>query len=103
MRCPRYQAWSEITTPDIPNVSEEKLKNLDEEGIIRIGAEVKSGDILSARSPQKARASYSEERLLRAIFGEKARDVKDTSLTMSHGKSGRIVGIKILTETRATN
>ncbi|MBU4348264.1 DNA-directed RNA polymerase subunit beta [Patescibacteria group bacterium] len=86
----------EITTPDIPNVSEEKLKNLDEEGIIRIGAEVKSGDILVGKiSPKGESELSSEERLLRAIFGEKARDVKDTSLTMSHGKSGRVVGIKI--------
>jgi len=86
----------EITTPDIPNVSEEKLKNLDEEGIIRIGAEVKSGDILVGKiSPKGESELTSEERLLRAIFGEKARDVKDTSLTMSHGKAGRIVGIKI--------
>ncbi len=86
----------EITTPDIPNVSEEKLKNLDEEGIIRIGAEVKSGDILVGKiSPKGESELTSEERLLRAIFGEKARDVKDTSLTMSHGKSGRVVGIKI--------
>ena len=86
----------EITTPDIPNVSEEKLKNLDEEGIIRIGVEVKSGDILVGKiSPKGESELTSEERLLRAIFGEKARDVKDTSLTMSHGKSGRIVGIKI--------
>ena len=86
----------EITTPDIPNVSEEKLKNLDEEGIVRIGAEVRSGDILVGKiSPKGESELTSEERLLRAIFGEKARDVKDTSLTMSHGKSGRIVGIKI--------
>ncbi|TSC95977.1 MAG: DNA-directed RNA polymerase subunit beta [Parcubacteria group bacterium Athens1014_26] len=86
----------EITTPDIPNVSEEKLKNLDEEGIIRIGAEVKSGDILVGKiSPKGESELTSEERLLRAIFGEKARDVKDTSLTMPHGKYGRVVGIKI--------
>ncbi len=86
----------EITTPDIPNISEEKLKNLDEEGIIRIGAEVRSGDILVGKiSPKGESELTSEERLLRAIFGEKARDVKDTSLTMPHGKSGRIVGIKI--------
>ncbi|MDD5431196.1 MAG: DNA-directed RNA polymerase subunit beta [Candidatus Pacebacteria bacterium] len=86
----------EITTPDIPNVSEDKLKNLDEEGIIRIGAEVKSGDILVGKiSPKGESELTSEERLLRAIFGEKARDVKDTSLTMPHGKYGRVVGIKI--------
>ncbi len=86
----------ELTTPDIPNVSEEKLKNLDEEGIIRIGAEVKSGDILVGRISPKGEAELtSEERLLRAIFGEKARDVKDNSLTMPHGKRGRVVNIKI--------
>ncbi len=86
----------EVTTPDIPNVSEEKLRNLDEEGIIRIGAEVKSGDILVGKiSPKGESELTSEERLLRAIFGEKARDVKDSSLTMPHGKYGRIVAIKI--------
>ena len=86
----------EITTPDIPNVSEEKLKNLNEEGIIRIGAEVEAGDILVGKISPKGEAELTaEERLLRAIFGEKARDVKDTSLTLPHGKRGRIVGIKI--------
>ncbi len=86
----------EVTTPDIPNVSEEKLKNLDEEGIVRIGAEVKAGDILVGKISPKGEAELtSEERLLRAIFGEKARDVKDTSLTLPHGKRGRIIGIKI--------
>ena len=91
----------EITTPDIPNVSEEKLKNLDEEGIIRIGAEVKSGDILVGKiSPKGESELSSEERLLKAIFGEKARDVKDTSLTLPHGKHGRVVGIKIFARER---
>ncbi len=86
----------EVTTPDIPNVSEEKLRNLDEEGIIRIGAEVRAGDILVGKiSPKGESELTAEERLLRAIFGEKARDVKDTSLTMPHGKYGRIVAIKI--------
>ena len=86
----------EITTPDIPNVSEDKLKNLDGEGIIGIGAEVKAGDILVGKiSPKGESELTAEERLLRAIFDEKARDVKDTSLTMSHGKSGRVIGIKI--------
>ena len=86
----------EMTTPDIPNVSEEKLKNLDEDGIIRIGAEVKAGDILVGKiSPKGESELTSEERLLRAIFGEKARDVKDTSLVLPHGKTGRIVNIKI--------
>ncbi len=86
----------EISTPDIPNVSEEKLKNLDEEGIVRIGAEVRSGDILVGKISPKGEADLtSEERLLQAIFGEKARDVKDTSLLLSHGKRGRVIGIKI--------
>ncbi len=86
----------EITTPDIPNISEDKLKNLDEEGIVRIGAEVSAGDILVGKiSPKGEVELTSEERLLRAIFGEKARDVKDTSLTIPHGKSGRIIGVKI--------
>ena len=91
----------EITTPDIPNVSEEKLKNLDEEGIIRIGAEVRSGDILVGKiSPKGESELTAEERLLRPIFGEKARDVKDTSLTMPHGKFGHVVGIKIFDRDR---
>ena len=91
----------EITTPDIPNVSEDKLKNLDEEGIIRIGAEVGPGDILVGKiSPKGESELTAEERLLRAIFGEKARDVKDTSLTMPHGKRGRVVGIKIFSRER---
>ncbi|MDP3764780.1 MAG: DNA-directed RNA polymerase subunit beta [bacterium] len=86
----------EITTPDIPNVSEEKLKDLDEEGIVRIGAEVGQGDILVGKISPKGEADLTaEERLLRAIFGEKARDVKDASLHLPHGKRGRVVGIKI--------
>ena len=86
----------EITTPDIPNVSEEKLRNLDEEGIIRIGAEVQDNDILVGKiSPKGESELTSEERLLRAIFGEKARDVKDASLTVPHGKKGRVIGVKI--------
>lgn len=86
----------EVTTPDIPNVSEDKLRNLDEEGIVRIGAEVRSNDILVGKiSPKGESELTSEERLLRAIFGEKARDVKDSSLTVSHGKKGRVIGVKI--------
>jgi len=86
----------EVTTMDIPNVSEEKLRNLNEEGIVRIGAEVKAGDILVGKISPKGEAELTaEERLLRAIFGEKARDVKDTSLTLPHGKRGRVVGVKI--------
>ena len=86
----------EITTCDIPNVSEEKLKNLDEEGIIRIGAEVGPNDILVGKiSPKGEMGLTAEERLLRAIFGEKARDIKDTSLLMEHGKRGRVIGVKV--------
>jgi len=86
----------EITTPDIPNVSEEKLKDLDEEGIIRIGAEVGPNDILVGKISPKGEADLTaEERLLKAIFGEKAREVKDTSLLMEHGKRGRVIGVKI--------
>jgi len=86
----------EVTTPDIPNVGEERLKDLDEEGIVRVGAEVGPNDILVGKiSPKGETDLTAEERLLQAIFGEKARDVKDTSKRMSHGKRGRIVGIKI--------
>jgi DNA-directed RNA polymerase subunit beta len=86
----------EVTTYDIPNRSEEKLKDLDPDGIVRIGAEVRSQDILVGKiSPKGESDLTAEERLLRAIFGEKSRDVKDTSLTLDHGKSGRVVGIKI--------
>jgi len=86
----------EITTPDIPNVGEDRLKDLDEEGIIRIGAELEAGDILVGKISPKGEVDLTaEERLLNAIFGEKARDVKDTSLTLPHGKKGRIIGIKI--------
>lgn len=91
----------EVTTHDIPNVSEEKLKNLDEDGVIRIGAEVRSGDILVGKISPKGESDLTpEEKLLRAIFGEKARDVKDTSLRLSHGKRGRVVGVKIFSRER---
>ncbi|MBU3901096.1 DNA-directed RNA polymerase subunit beta [Patescibacteria group bacterium] len=86
----------EVTTPDIPNVGEERLKDLDEEGIVRIGAEVGPNNILVGKISPKGEADLTaEERLLRAIFGEKARDVKDTSLRMPYGKRGRIIGIKV--------
>jgi len=86
----------EITTYDIPNVSETKLKDLDEEGVVRIGAEVGPNDILVGKISPKGEADLTaEERLLRAIFGEKAREVKDTSLMMEHGKRGRVVGVKV--------
>ncbi len=86
----------EIVTRDIPNVSEESLRHLDEEGIVRIGAEVKTGDILVGKiTPKGEQELSSEERLLRAIFGEKAKDVRDTSQRMSNGKHGKVVGVKI--------
>ncbi|MBI3442259.1 MAG: DNA-directed RNA polymerase subunit beta [Candidatus Sungbacteria bacterium] len=91
----------EITSADIPNVGEEKLRNLDEDGIVRIGAEVRSGDILVGKISPKGESDLTpEEKLLRAIFGEKARDVKDTSLRLPHGKRGRIVGIRIFSRER---
>ncbi len=86
----------EITTRDIPNVGEVKLKDLDEDGIVRVGAEVRENDILVGKITPKGETELTpEERLLRSIFAEKARDVKDTSLRMEHGKRGRIVGVKI--------
>ncbi len=86
----------EVTTPDIPNVSELKLRNLDEQGIIRIGAEVRPGDILVGKVTPKGETQLTpEERLLRSIFGEKAKDVKDTSLRLEAGKRGRIIGVKV--------
>ena len=86
----------EIVTADIPNVSEEKLKNLDEQGIVRIGAEVKSGDILVGKITPKGETDLSaEEKLLRAIFGEKARDVRDSSLYLQHGAHGKVVGVTV--------
>ena len=86
----------EVVTSDIPNVSEDKLKNLDSEGVIRIGAEVKSGDILVGKITPKGETELSaEEKLLRAIFGEKARDVRDSSLYLEHGEHGKVVDIKV--------
>ncbi len=86
----------EVTTRDIPNVGEIKLKDLDEEGIIRIGAEVRENDILVGKITPKGETELTpEERLLRSIFAEKARDVKDSSLRLPHGKRGRIIGVKI--------
>jgi len=86
----------EVTTSDIPNVGEEKLKDLDEEGVVRVGAEVGPNDILVGKISPKGEADLTaEERLLRAIFGEKARDVKDSSLLMPHGKRGRVVNVKV--------
>jgi DNA-directed RNA polymerase subunit beta len=86
----------EVTTRDIPNVGEARLKDLDEDGIIRVGAEVKEGDILVGKITPKGETELTpEERLLRSIFAEKARDVKDTSLKMDHGKKGRIIRVKV--------
>ncbi len=86
----------EMITNDIPNISEEKLKNLDENGIIRIGAEISSGDILVGKITPKGETTLSaEEKLLRAIFGEKAKDVRDSSLYLEHGEHGKVVDIKI--------
>ncbi len=86
----------EVITRDIANVSEESLKDLDESGVVRIGAEVRAGDILVGKiTPKGEQELSSEEKLLRAIFGEKARDVKDTSLRMPNGESGKVVGVKV--------
>ncbi len=85
----------ELTTYDIPNVAMERLNDLDPEGVVRVGAEVHSQDILVGKiSPKGESDLTAEERLLRAIFGEKSRDVKDTSLRLDYGKQGRVVGIK---------
>lgn len=86
----------EIVTRDIPNVSEESLRHLDEDGIVQLGSEVKPGDVLVGKiTPKGEQELSSEERLLRAIFGEKAKDVRDTSQRMSTGGGGKVVGVKI--------
>jgi len=91
----------EIVTRDISNVGEDKLKDLDEDGIIRLGAEVKSGDILVGKITPKGESDLTaEERLLRSIFGEKARDVKDTSLYLQHGEYGKVIDVKIFSRDR---
>ena len=88
----------EQITRDIPNLGEDVLRNLDEDGIVRIGAEVRSGDILVGKVTPKGEAELTpEERLLRAIFGEKAREVRDTSLRVPHGEGGIVVDVKIFT------
>lgn len=90
----------EVLTRDIPNVSEDSLRDLDENGIIRIGAEVRSGDILVGKITPKGEAELSaEEKLLRAIFGEKAREVRDSSLRVPHGENGTVVDVKIFSRT----
>ncbi len=86
----------EITTHDIPNVGENRLKNLDIEGVVRVGAEVRPGDILVGKITPKGETQLTpEERLLRSIFGEKSRDVKDTSKRMESGKRGRVISVKV--------
>jgi DNA-directed RNA polymerase subunit beta len=87
---------AEEITRDIPNVSEEILKDLDERGIVRIGAEVTTGDYLVGKVTPKGETELTpEERLLRAIFGEKAREVRDTSLKVPHGESGKVIGVRV--------
>ncbi len=91
----------EQTTPDIPNVSEERLKDLDEEGIVRIGAEVRENDILVGKiTPRGEEELSAEEKLLRAIFGEKAKEVKDSSLKLDYGRQGRVIKVKIFSRDR---
>jgi DNA-directed RNA polymerase subunit beta len=86
----------EEITRDIPNVGEDALKDLDEDGIIRIGAEVTPGDILVGKITPKGETELTpEEKLLRAIFGEKAREVKDSSLRLPHGERGKVVDVKV--------
>jgi len=96
--CRDTKLGPEEITRDIPNVGEDSLKDLDENGIIRIGAEVRPGDILVGKVTPKGETELTaEERLLRAIFGEKAREVRDTSLRVPHGEAGTIVDVKIFT------
>jgi len=86
----------EIVTRDIPNVSEESLRHLDEDGIVQVGSEVKAGDVLVGKiTPKGEQELSSEERLLRAIFGEKAKDVRDTSQRMNNAGGGKVVGVKV--------
>ncbi|MEI6477856.1 MAG: DNA-directed RNA polymerase subunit beta [bacterium] len=89
----------EQLTRDIPNVGEEALRNLDETGIIRIGAEIESGDIMVGKiSPKGETELTAEERLLRAVFGEKSKEVRDSSLRLPHGERGKVIGIKIFSK-----
>ena len=91
----------EVVTRDIPNIGEDRLKNLDETGIIRVGAEVSSGDILAGKITPKGEGDLTaEERLLRVIFGEKSRDVKDSSLYLPHGERGKVVDIRVFSRER---
>ncbi len=96
LKCRSTKLGDEQITRDIPNLGEDALKNLDENGIVRIGAEVKPGDILVGKVSPKGETELSpEERLLRAIFGEKAREVRDTSLRVQHGKGGVVVNVQV--------
>ena len=96
--CRDTKLGAEEITRDIPNIGDDQLKDLDENGIIRIGAEVRPGDILVGKVTPKGETELTaEERLLRAIFGEKAREVRDTSLRVPHGEAGTIVDVKIFT------
>ena len=96
--CRDTKLGAEEITRDIPNVGDDQLKDLDENGIIRIGAEVRPGDILVGKVTPKGETELTaEERLLRAIFGEKAREVRDTSLRVPHGEAGTVVDVKIFT------
>ena len=96
--CRDTKLGPEEITRDIPNVGEDSLKDLDEDGIIRVGAEVRPGDILVGKVTPKGETELTaEERLLRAIFGEKAREVRDTSLRVPHGEAGTIVDVKVFT------
>jgi len=96
LKCRTTKLGDEVITRDIPNLGEEALKNLDENGIVRVGAEVRSGDILVGKVTPKGETELSpEERLLRAIFGEKAREVRDTSLRVQHGKGGVVVDVQV--------
>ena len=96
--CRDTKLGAEEITRDIPNIGDDGLKDLDENGIIRIGAEVRPGDILVGKVTPKGETELTaEERLLRAIFGEKAREVRDTSLRVPHGEAGTIVDVKVFT------
>ena len=99
LKCRTTKLGDEEITRDIPNLGEEALKDLDENGIVRIGAEVKAGDILVGKvTPKGETEPTPEERLLRAIFGEKARDVKDASLRVPHGTTGTVVDVQIFSK-----
>jgi DNA-directed RNA polymerase subunit beta len=90
---------SELTTRDIPNVGEDALRNLDEDGVVRIGAKIEAGDILVGKITPKGEIELSpEERLLRAIFGEKAKDVRDTSLRLPNGEVGKVIAVRVFSK-----